>query len=67
MPLYIQFDVRSCVPLPQETEQGKAILQDDQVGHDGVLQDACLVRLEDPLSNNKISIQLHLKKRLCSA
>ena len=52
MPLYIQFDVRSCVPLPQETEQGKAILQDDQVGHDCVLQDLFLLLCDSPLSKN---------------
>ena len=52
-PLYTQSDVRSCVPLPQVTEQPEPILQDDQVGHGGVLHGSFLVRLDDPLSNNK--------------
>ena len=50
-PLYTQFDVRSCVPLPQVTEHPEPILQDDQVGHVGVLQDSLLVRFDVPLSN----------------
>ena len=49
--MYKQFAVRSCVPLPQVTEQPEPILQDDQVGHGGVLHGSLLVRLEEPLSN----------------
>ena len=48
--MYVQFDVCSCVPLPQETEQPEYSLQDDQVGHDCVLQDPILFRCDSPLS-----------------
>ena len=51
----MHLDTSSRVPLPQVTEQDEAILQDDQVGHDGVLHDSLLVRLEDSLPNKRIA------------
>ena len=53
--LYTQFELSSCDPLPQVTEQIEPILQDDQVGHGGVLHRWLLVRREDPLLRNKTS------------
>ena len=55
MPLYSQFDVSCCIPLPQETEQSEFKLQADQVGHDCVLHDSFRVRLEDPLPKERSS------------
>ena len=47
-------DENCCVPPPQITEQGEDSLQDDQVGHDCVLQDPFLLRRDSPLSKNNI-------------
>ena len=52
MPLYTQFEESGCDPLPQVTEQIEPILQDDQVGHDCVLQDVILFCSDSPLSKN---------------
>ena len=49
----MQVDISCCVPAPQLTEQGEAVLHDDQVGHDCVLQSSVMVWLEDPSSQTK--------------
>ena len=51
--MYGQFEVSSCVPLPQVIEQSEPILHDDQVGHGGVLHGSLFVRFKDPLSNKR--------------
>ena len=45
-------DKNCCVPPSQVSEQGEDSLQDDQVGHDCVLQDLFLLRSDSPLSKN---------------
>ena len=50
-------DDNCCVPSAQVTEQGEDSLQDDQAGHDCVLQDLFLLRRDSPLSkNNRIRL-----------
>ena len=48
-------DTNCCVPPSQVTEQGEDSLQDDQVGHDCVLQDLFLLRCDSPLPKNNRS------------
>ena len=68
-PLYTQCDVRSCVPIPQVTEEAEPILQDDHVGHGRALQGSLLVRFDNPLSNNKkvyLTFTTHIEQRYSS-
>ena len=44
--LYEQMDESCRMPSPQVTEQGEDSLQEDQVGHDGVLQSSSCVRVD---------------------
>ena len=56
----MHLDIRCRLPPPQVTEQDENSLQDDQVGHDGVLHDSFFVRLTDPLPNAMKSLVLYL-------
>ena len=58
-PLYMHVDENCCDPLPQVTEQNEDSVQDDQVGHDCVLQDRFLLCIDSPLSIlNKVGRRL---------